>query len=226
MAEELGSFSTSSWSEWEGIDIETQGKESPGEDPFENETTGEQADPSTDWASFSDPPLESNAPLPTPASHSKTVETVFKTCFEVPLESNEDTTTLSRVGPLAVETKFLQRLHKSTVSLSLSSWSHSLVKDQLLLTLLAHDEDCQTASEQSTSIDLELSGFSPFDWTQDDGDEEKGDSDSEGVSFSPDLMQGLFRQCNGGIDSPVEFEYDHDKNDHDDVSVTIYSLLV
>lgn len=107
MAEELGSLSTSSWSEWEGIDIDTQGKDSPGEDPFDNETTGEQADPSTDWASFNDPPLESNTPLLTPR---KTVETVFKTCFEVPLESNEETTTLSRVGPLAVETKYTLRL--------------------------------------------------------------------------------------------------------------------
>ena len=106
MAEELGSLSTSSWTEWEGIDIDRQGKESPVEDPFEHETTGEQYHPSTDWASFNDPPLEANTPLLTPASNSKTVETVFKTCFEVPLESNEETTTLSRVGPLAVETKY------------------------------------------------------------------------------------------------------------------------
>ena len=41
--------------------------------------------------------------------------------------------------------------------------------------------------------------------------ERDSDSNSDGVSFSPDLMQGLFRTCNGGIDSPVEFEYDHDK---------------
>lgn len=48
---------------------------------------------------------------------------------------------------LFILSRFLQRLHKSTVSLSLSSWSHSLVKDQLLLTLLAHDEVRQRGRE-------------------------------------------------------------------------------
>lgn len=107
MADELVSFSTSSWSEWEGIDLETQGKESPLDDPFESETTGEQADSSSDWASFNDSTFPS-PPIPCTSSIDHiNVETIFKTCFEVPVDSNKETTTTERTGPLSVETKYM-----------------------------------------------------------------------------------------------------------------------
>ena len=107
MADELVSFSTSSWSEWEGIELETQGKESPLDDPFESETTGEQADSSSDWASFNDSTFPS-PPIPCTSSIDHiNVETIFKTCFEVPVDSNKETTATERTGPLSVETKYM-----------------------------------------------------------------------------------------------------------------------
>lgn len=51
--------------------------------------------------------------------------------------------------------------------------------------------------------------FETFDWTiesNDDTEDEEGD-----VSFSPDIMQGLLRSSNTGLDSPIQLEFDYDK---------------
>lgn len=58
---------------------------------------------------------------------------------------------------------------------------------------------------------LDLSMFETFDWTIESNKDTEDDDDEGDVSFSPDLMQGLLRSSNTGLDSPIQLEFDYDK---------------
>lgn len=64
---------------------------------------------------------------------------------------------------------------------------------------------------QAVNDDLQLDQFDVFRWDR-LPNPPTTDNDSGNVSFSPDLMPGLLRSTmTGGIDSPIELEFDYNK---------------
>lgn len=140
MGDELGPvLSTSSWTEWDSVPLESQDASG---DPFEGgeaakngnredhhskwtafdwdsaQDSGGSNDEGTefeDWATFSPPPqtdpVTNGVETSIAIISEQSIETVFKTCFELPVESNKGTLLLERSEtdstppPLAIEKK-------------------------------------------------------------------------------------------------------------------------